>query len=390
MSNSHPDKKKKIYLKLGGEDLYLRKISQRKISQMKNPFKFGTVVEDEYFTDRKEELQYVKQVMSSENHLILISPRRFGKTSLVLKAVKLLARPYIMLNLQNVTSSEDLAARLLQAVFKLYPWERMKHLMTHFRIIPTLSTNPLGDNIEVSFQPSVNSAILLEDAFQLLEKVSQEQKRLIVIFDEFQEVQAIGKGLDRQLRSIIQLQKEVNYIFLGSQESMMQEIFEKKKSPFYHFGILMRLKKIPYDDFFKYIADRMATGTKSRDEEVAQNILQFTRCHPYYTQQLAYQAWEEVNYTNNDGEIVQTAIGKLLRMHDFDYERLWINFNRTDKRILQELCKTGAVSPLKNKDLPTSTIFSALKRLMKIGYVTKEEDYEVEDPFFQLWIRNQG
>ncbi|MBQ8502241.1 MAG: ATP-binding protein [Bacteroides sp.] len=357
---------------------------------MKNPFKFGTVVEDEYFTDRKEELQYVKQVMSSENHLILISPRRFGKTSLVLKAVKLLARPYIMLNLQNVTSSEDLAARLLQAVFKLYPWERMKHLMTHFRIIPTLSTNPLGDNIEVSFQPSVNSAILLEDAFQLLEKVSQEQKRLIVIFDEFQEVQAIGKGLDRQLRSIIQLQKEVNYIFLGSQESMMQEIFEKKKSPFYHFGILMRLKKIPYDDFFKYIADRMATGTKSRDEEVAQNILQFTRCHPYYTQQLAYQAWEEVNYTNNDGEIVQTAIGKLLRMHDFDYERLWINFNRTDKRILQELCKTGAVSPLKNKDLPTSTIFSALKRLMKIGYVTKEEDYEVEDPFFQLWIRNQG
>lgn len=355
---------------------------------MKNPFKFGTVVEDEFFTDRKEELLYVKQVMESENHLILISPRRFGKTSLVLKTVKQLKRPYILLNLQNVTSPENLAARLLQALFKLYPWERIKHLMTHFRIIPTLSANPLGDNIEVSFQPSVSGSVVLEDAFQLLEKVSNERERLIVILDEFQEIQSLGKGLDRQLRSILQMQSGVNYIFLGSQESMMQEIFEKKKSPFYHFGLLMRLKKIPHSDFLQYITQRLPADTHMR-EETALQILEFTQCHPYYTQQLAYQVWEELRYSEDTGQVVEQAIRKLLQMHDFDYERLWVNFNRTDKLIIQELCKREGTSPLRNAALPTSTTFSALKRLMKTGYVTKSDEYEVEDPFFRLWVRNQ-
>ena len=69
---------------------------------MKNPFKFGTIVEDDFFTDRINELKYIKQKLDSENHLIMISPRRFGKSSLVLKAVKSVNRPYIMLNLQKV------------------------------------------------------------------------------------------------------------------------------------------------------------------------------------------------------------------------------------------------------------------------------------------------
>ena len=85
----------------------------------------------------------------------------------------------------------------------------------------------------------------------LLEKSTNNKKRLIVVFDEFQEIQSIQKGFDKQLRSIMQQQKGLNYILLGSQESMMEEIFEKKKSPFYHFGQLIRLQKIPYDAMLK-------------------------------------------------------------------------------------------------------------------------------------------
>ena len=222
-----------------------------------NPFKFGVLVDDEYFTDRINELKEVLWTLNSENHLILISPRRFGKSSLVAKAVRESGRPCISLNMQNILCVEDFASKLLRELFRIYPMERIKHLMTHFRIIPTVSTNPLTNGIDVSFQPVMNSIVLLEDAMALIEKVSTEEKRLVVVFDEFQEVLNIRKGLDKQLRSVMQEQKHLNYILLGSQESMMTEIFERKKSPFYHFGKLMHLDKIPYEDFREYIASRL-------------------------------------------------------------------------------------------------------------------------------------
>ena len=184
---------------------------------MKNPFKFGTIVENEFFTDRIQELQQIRQMLDSENHLVLISSRRFGKSSLVLKAVKQAVRPFVMLNLQNVVSVEDFAAKLLKEIFKLYKWERIKHLMSHFRIVPTISTNPVTNGVDVAFQPVVNANILLEDSMAMLEKVSTAERRLVVIFDEFQEIMQIAKGLDKQLRSIMQLQKNLNYILLGSQ-----------------------------------------------------------------------------------------------------------------------------------------------------------------------------
>ena len=83
-----------------------------------NPFKFGTIVEGEYFTDRIEEQRQVKEILTSSNHLILISPRRYGKTSLVQKVVKESGRPAFQLNLQLVTDVEDFASHLLKQVFR--------------------------------------------------------------------------------------------------------------------------------------------------------------------------------------------------------------------------------------------------------------------------------
>ena len=88
--------------------------------------------------------------------------------------------------------------------------------------------------MEVSFQPTANSSVLLEDAMALVDKVTSPEDRLIIVLDEFQEVIKIKKGFDKQLRSLMQHQKNLNYILLGSQESMMEAIFEKKTSPFYH------------------------------------------------------------------------------------------------------------------------------------------------------------
>lgn len=350
---------------------------------MKNPFKFGTLVDGEFFTDRVTELESIQRMLDSENHLVLISPRRFGKSSLVAKAVKASGRPSISLNMQNMLSIEDFASKILRELFRLYPLERIRHLMTHFRIAPMVSTNPITNGIDVSFQPVINGIVLLEDAMALLEKVSTENKKLIVVFDEFQEIMNIRKGLDKQLRSIMQEQQHLNYILLGSQESMMTEIFERKKSPFYHFGKLMHLSKIPYEDFRTYVAERLPLKEASQNS-VVDDILSFTGLHPYYTQQLSAQVWEMMTYDRLFDNVVSEAVNAIIQAHDLDFERLWLSFNRTDRFIMQSL--SSQKNPMQNRQMATSTTFSAIKRLMKAGYVIRTEDYEVEDPFFKTWI----
>ena len=336
---------------------------------MNNPFKFGTIVDGEYFTDRVGEQEKVREILASENHLILISPRRFGKTSLVQKVTKGLSRPVFQLNLQLVTDTADFAARLLRIVLQQYPMERLKHLITHFRFIPTISTNPMTDGIEVSFQPSMDGFILLEDVFTLIDKLGMKNphKKPIVVLDEFQEIRTLDKNLDKKLRSILQTYNHANYIFLGSQESMMQEIFEKKKSPFYHFGYLMKLGKIPQDNFYEFLKN------------------------PYYTQQLAYQTWNNWKQNGYSDTLLETAITELTHVHDMDYERLWSTFNKTDKKVLIGLTmQMGTPSSLPflqgvGIDSP-STAFSSLKRLGQQGYVIRNEGYELDDPFFRRWI----
>lgn len=348
---------------------------------MMNPFKFGTIVECSFFTDRRIELQQIKSVLNSENHLILISPRRFGKTSLVVKALQESERKHIMINLQSVVSVEDFASRLLKEVFKIYKFEKLKYMIKNFRVVPTLSINPMTDGVDVAIQPMVDSRVMIEDVFSLLQMLATENDRLIVVFDEFQEIKAIDKNLDRVLRSIIQLHKNINYLFLGSQESMMREIFEKKKSPFFHFGQLLNLDKIPYEDFKLYLYDRLSFMDDA--DRVCDEILDFTKCHPYYTQQLASQVWEK----GKNGEmenIVEEAINRLLEFHDLNFERIWLNFNNTDKRILIWLANNN--KPYTLLGIAQSTISSSLKRMLKDGYVIKTTEYEVEDPFFRNWI----
>ena len=350
---------------------------------MKNPFKFGTIVEAEYFTDRQEEVRYICQFIQSANHLILISPRRFGKSSVVAKAISQSGRKSITVNLQQVTSVADFSAKLLREFFKIHPLERVRHLFTHFRIIPTISTNAITGLMDVSFQPGVDGSMLLEDVMDLIEKAHTEDDRIIVVLDEFQDILDLDAHLDKKLRAIMQTQKHINYILLGSQESMMTDIFERKKSPFYHFGQLMRLDKLPRQDFFHYLTQRLESCFAERSSELANAILDYTGCHPYYTQQLASNVWQTGMLQPEVSDVIQTAIDRIVTTHGLDYERLWMNFNRTNKWILQRLAQNGQFQTGEHR---TSTIYSALKRLQKDGYAIYSDRYELEDPFFREWI----
>ena len=356
---------------------------------MNNPFKFGTVVSDDYFTDREVEHESLSQIIASGNHIIMIAPRRFGKTSLVNKVIENTNRPVLWLDLQLLINTGDFANQLLKQLFKKYPFEKLKFMLRNFRIIPALSIDPVTNNVEVSFQPHADSFVHLEDVLNLIEKLGEEKSRPIVVFDEFQELLSLGESLDKKLRSVIQFHKNINYVFMGSLESMMKQIFEKKKSPFYHFGQLFTLDKIPYSDFFNFLQTRFAIIT-DKAAEISEHILNFSHCHPHYTQQFAFHLWIALERNKYSESIVKKTVESIILLHDNDFERLWSTLNNTDKKVLIEIAfeQTNLLSaPVLNKNSSaSSTIFSALKRLTGKGILMKTKKYEIDDPFFRNWI----
>jgi uncharacterized protein len=356
-----------------------------------NPFKFGTVVDGVYFTDREDELERISSFISGENHLILISPRRFGKTSLIKKIVNESKRQNIFLDMQIVLSAEDFASQLLKRVYRIFPVQKLKSFIKSFRLIPVVNINPVTGEAEISFKPGSKELSPLEDVLNLIEKLGTDNKKIIVVLDEFQDIYRIDRGLDRFLRSVMQNHRHINYIFMGSSESMIREIFEKKDSPFYRFGSLMTLGKINPGKFTLFLEKKFAKIT-DKSKELSQEILSITDSHPYYTQQLAFTVWELLVRSGFNPDIVENAADEIVQSHDNDNERLWNNFNRTDMMVLTGMAASD-ISPLSEQFSgqygtgASSTVFSTLKRLRQKGILFKDNsEYKIDDPFFRRWI----
>lgn len=147
---------------------------------------------------------------------------------------------------------------------------------------------------------------------------------------------------------------------------------------------MMHLGKIPYDDLLTYIQTRLPTNNSDSSRLIAEEILAFTLCHPYYTQQLASQVWEMMEYNHIIDNVVNQAIETLMRLHDLDFERIWLNQNRTDRATLKRLATHAHSNYIQQ---PPSTTQSSLKRLLLNGYIIKTDTYSVEDPFFNNWIK---
>lgn len=363
----------------------------------KNPFKFGSIVDGPYFTNRNAESARVTSLIGSANHLVMISPRRYGKSSLISKVIATTGRPVITIDLQLVTSVEDLAAQLLKRIYRIYPAQRIRQFIKRFRIIPTITLNPVTNAVDVAFMPSAAAFPQLEDVLNMMDQLSTASKKIICVMDEFQDITRLDAHLAGQLRSVLQHHRNINYVFLGSQESMIRDIFERKRSPFYHFGFLMSLGKISREDFMDFLVKGLYPFGESASMLAAQ-ILTFTRCHPYYTQQLAFAVWEMRQGGIPHDNLVRQAAEEIIRLHDMDYERLWGVFNRTDRKLLIGMAESDLAPMSENFyrkfDLGApSTVFSAIKRLMRSGYLIKDNNrYEIDDPFFSRWIidrRNQ-
>ena len=293
--------------------------------------------------------------------------------------------------MQLAMTPEDFAAQLLKRIYRLFPFQKLKDYIKTFQVIPSVTVNPVTGETDVSFKKGLKVTEPIEDVLNLIEKLGSRGEKLIVVLDEFQEIFRINAGLDRILRSTMQNHKNINYLFLGSSESLIRDIFEKKKSPFYHFGYLMVLNKIPEENFVSFLEERFSVITK-KYKVLSETILKETGSHPYYTQQLAFQVWELLNKSEYSDDIIQIAVNEIVQSHDNDFERLWNNFNRTDMMLLIGMADSD-ISPLTeefSKRYGTgaiSTVFSSIQRLTRKGVLIRSgRSYMIDDLFFRRWI----
>lgn len=276
----------------------------------KKPFVFGVATSGDNFTDRKKETARLISNFTHGVNTILISPRRWGKTSLVLKAGKLAQKEKIRivhLDIFACRTENDFYTAFANAVLK-QTYSKMEEIVEYTRtflsrINPKIS---FGAEQEFEFNFSFDVKSSDNDFIEILnlpEKIANKKGISIVIcIDEFQQISEFkdSRNFQKRLRSEWQLQKSVSYCLYGSKKHLMHELFDKKNLPFYKFGDSIYLQKISNEDWIPYICERFDSTGKEISKELAKKICQLVDNHSSYVQQLAWLLWIQTEQAASD------------------------------------------------------------------------------------------
>lgn len=270
---------------------------------METPFIFGKIATDKNFTDRETETSCLIQNFTSLINTIIISPRRWGKSSLVNKAAKLAMEQESKLrvcniDLFNVRNEEHFYSLLAQKVIAATSskWEEAVESTKSFfsHLVPKISigTDP-GNEVSIDFDRDTVKHIP-DEVLDLAERIAKKKNlKIVICIDEFQNISEFTDPdyFQKKLRSHWQQHQNVAYCLYGSKRHMMMEVFTNSSKPFYKFGNLMFLDKIGTQYLMEFISRRFADTGKEIADEASRLIVELVDNHPYYAQQLAQQSW---------------------------------------------------------------------------------------------------
>lgn len=265
------------------------------------PFVFGVAASGDNFTDRESETARLLTNFRSGVNTVLISPRRWGKTSLVRKVCRLAQTDelkIVYLDIFSCRSDADFydafaSAVLKQTSTKVEEWmENIRQFLSRISPKISLGADPAADfSLSLELTPKRED---IDEILQLPEKIAEKKGcRIVVCIDEFQQIGEFkdSKTFQKRLRSVWQLQKHVSYCLFGSKKHLMNELFECKSLPFYKFGDAIYLQKIATADWVSYIRSRFKATGKSIPAELAEEICRRVDNHSSYVQQLAWLVW---------------------------------------------------------------------------------------------------
>jgi uncharacterized protein len=374
-----------------------------------NPFVYGEVVTSAAFADREQERDRLGRDLAEGQKVFLISPRRYGKSSLIRDVMKGLAAARILTVEVTVAASssyvgflEAYARALLSADtpasgFRRWAAELLAAVHPQLRFDP----HPAGDGkVSISF-PAVrstrDSARLADEIFALPARIAEARRqRLAIALDEFQAITAFDEAnVEQALRAAVQQQRSVGYVFAGSEPSLMERMITPRR-PFYKAGPVVRLGKIEPQVFAAFIDTKFARSGIRPEEGLGDAIVELAENVPYDVQRLAHETWDDVRAAGRKTaglDDLHLTLGRLLDEQHTMFEEAWQRLTLAQRAVLRaivlengrELLSAGVRD--RHRLPAASSVQSALAALVRQDIVMKDrERYVVNDSLYREWM----
>jgi len=369
------------------------------------PFIFGRLADGEDFTDREKETGQLVTNFSSGINTVMISPRRWGKSSLVAKAAVSTVKKYrnirfCFIDLFNVKSEEEFYQVFAQEILKSTSTKLDEILETTKRFLGRLIPN-------VTFSTEQNTEFALSfdlkeikkntsDILNLPERIAVAKKiKIIICIDEFQSIAEYGDsvGLQKKLRANWQKHKLTSYCLYGSKRHMMMDVFTSPSMPFYKFGDVMFLEKISEKDWVRFIVQRFLDTGKKIDDITASKIAVLCENHSYYVQQLAQQTWFRTSKKCNS-QTVEDSFDSLLRQMSLLFQNITDSLTTTQvnylKAILEETEQLSSKENLEKYQMGTSANVGRIKTALISKEILDSTESKIEflDPMYKQWLKH--
>jgi AAA+ ATPase superfamily predicted ATPase len=363
-----------------------------------NPFVYSRPIAPEDIIDRDSETHELLKNALGGHFVRLYAPRKFGKTSLLRRALADGAREErlipILVDLYGIVSLADVAVRFERAYSKqLKGAIRSKVEEFLQRTGLGLSLGAFGISAKLQLEPRTDALPALHALLDLPLRLEESGGfRAFIALDEFQDVAQVYE-LDALLRSHIQFQGEVaSYVFAGSEPGLMKQLFERKDRPLYGSAVPMRLGRLENPDIAEYVIERFRE-TERGVGEVLNFLLDAAKGHPQRAMLLAHRMWEEVPKSESATiEHWQAAHRNALAELHPEFDAQWRLFDAAEKRTLRAVI-AGEGSPyraavLERLALTKTTAQKALDRLRATAEVESEGGKQVVvDPLLAEWIQ---
>jgi uncharacterized protein len=374
---------------------------------MGNPFYLQEIPVDAPFCDREKELKELRAYAEAGANVVLFSPRRFGKTSLVRRVQSSLVDKggvAIFADFFGVGSVEDVAARLAKAVYrfthgKAFLWKKALRTLMSFR--PVLKPDP-GGGVSVTVEPAMagrSGLDLLEETIDSLYRFIEESKRLAhIALDEFQEIVTLKEalGIEAVLRTHIQRQK-ASYLFIGSRRRVLLGIFNERQRPFFQSAINYPLESLPSKDLARFISWQFRKHGRSCTEEMGLRLASSVGCHPYYSEKLGFFIYEMAEKVTE--ESIRAGLQKLIDSEKPVFEAILQGLSPHQRLLLKALALEPPEKILSGAYIQrhglgsTGGVQHSSKQLEDLDLIEKRgdpEQWQLVDPILALWLKDAG
>lgn len=369
-----------------------------------NPFHYGSPAGPDHFCDREAELRAISSRMLNAQNVILLSPRRYGKTSLLMRAIDEVRKRkgrtgYV--SLIKCSSRREVAEALVAGVLNgpLSKFARTKEQMMsalgHLRISPSLTWYSEG-KVSVSFDSRTGEerwGEILQDALRMLARVSEGHTTSFVM-DEFQRIAEIDKGLAGVFKAAADDLRGTSFVFAGSKLHLMREISSGPGAPLLGMGEKISLDTIPEQFMVEYLIARSAIGKKTMSVDAAQHVYKSVRAIPNDVQRLAYATFDVAATAHIGPSDVDEGMRVILSHEATDFAEAYERLAPSQQRVIRLLAQqpTEMVYTKVFMDAAQvandNAIRTALRVLTERELVhRKGRTWEVSSTFFQEWLR---